>query len=60
MRIDIKTMKDITEALLTSAYIACDVKEDHENDSDQRTYEYFRGKEDAYRKAIEIVKVIGS
>ena len=60
MKIDAKTMRDITEALNSAAYIACDAKQDHENDPDKCAYEYFRGKEEAFTKALEIVKVLGS
>ena len=60
MKINAKTMRDIEEALNSAAYIAGDAKKDHENNSDQRAYEYFRGKEEAFTKALEIVKVLGS
>lgn len=58
MRIDTKTMRDITEALTSAIYIAGDAKEDHKNDPE--AYQYYRGKEEAYRHALDVVKVIGS
>ena len=60
MKINSKTMRDIEESLSSAAYIANDAAKDHENDQDQCAYEYFRGKAEAFKKALEIVKVLGS
>lgn len=60
MKIDAKTMGEIEEALTFAAYNAEDAKKYHANDSDKCAYEYFRGKGEAFKHALEIVKVLGS
>ena len=52
-----KVLRNIKEAIQSAVFIASDAKDDHKNDADQRAYEYFRGKEEGLKKALEIVQV---
>ena len=60
MKIDKKTMEDIEKAFNSEIWYVDDAMIVHENDTDKRAYEYYKGKKEAFTYALDIVKVIGS